>query len=316
MGKEKNDSPQGSTKPRCLPRLFERPLADFIAYCRIECGFARATLDAYGADLHELGAWMVQQEKTGWAELELGLIVEHMRYLEERGLAVSSIARHVATIRVFGRFLEAREHLEKNPAHLIMQPRAWQTLPTTLGVQQMQQLLAAPKPGQSMYLRDVALLELLYAGGLRASELAGLDCGRVHFDLGVVRVLGKGSRERIVPIGRPALDATRAYLHDHRPKLLREDRPTDRLLLSRTGAPMNRVVVWQVVRRHARRAGLVDVHPHTLRHSFATHLLIGGADLRVVQELLGHANIGTTQIYTHVDKRHLKNVIQDCHPRP
>jgi integrase/recombinase XerD len=184
----------------------------------------------------------------------------------------------------------------------------------------MVKLLAGPQPRDAMYLRDRALLELLYAGGLRASELAELECGGLRADLGVARVIGKGNRERIVPIGKPALAAAREYLEGLRPVLMERGRErgraTGRLLLSRTGSPITRVVVWQVVKRHAHRAGLRDVHPHTLRHSFATHLLEGGADLRVVQELLGHSNIKTTQIYTHVDRSRLKAVVKKCHPRP
>ncbi len=282
----------------------------------MECGFASATLEAYEADLRELGAWLTDRGLHAWGSLDLGLIVEHMRAMEQRGLAVSSIARHVATIRVFCRFMEAQGLLPKDPAQLLTQPRAWDTLPNVLGRQQVQRLLEAPRRRDAMYLRDVALLELLYGGGLRASELAGLDQQRLHGDLAVARVHGKGNKERIVPLGQPAMLAAKRYQQDLRPKLVRDSRPTDCLLLSRTGAPMTRVVVWQVVVRHARRAGLRGVHPHTLRHSFATHLLEGGADLRVVQELLGHANIQTTQIYTHVDASGLKRVIEKCHPRP
>jgi len=206
--------------------------------------------------------------------------------------------------------------VEQNPFELLCQPRSWHTLPGILSVAEIERLLAAPKRQDTMYIRNVAVLELLYGGGLRASELASLDQDRVHDDLAVVRVMGKGSKERIVPIGKPALDAICRYRLDMRPALLRSSRPTQRLLLSRTGLPITRVVVWQVVVKHARRAGLRHVHPHTLRHSFATHLLAGGADLRVVQELLGHVNIKTTQIYTHVDTSQLKKVIEKCHPRP
>ena len=296
---------------------FRPPVNAFLDYCRIECGFAPATLQAYQADLRELVDWMNDdQGLVNWQQLDLSLIATHLRTLEQRGLAVSSIARHVATIRVFSRFLEANGYVSPNPAELLSQPRTWQTLPSVLGPIQARQLIEAPLPTDAMYLRDRLLLELLYGAGLRASELAGLDTGGLHLSLSVVRVCGKGGKERIVPVGRPALDAARQYLNKLRPNLLRASRPTERLLLSRNGGPITRVVVWQVVTKHARRAGLHGVHPHTLRHSFATHLLAGGADLRVVQELLGHSNINTTQIYTHVDASKLKSVIQNCHPRP
>ena len=295
--------------------MFDGPVHEFLSFCRVECGFAPATLDAYARDLRDLADWMHDQEHTSWRELDLTGITRHLRWLDARGLAVSSIARHVATIRVFGRFLESVGRTATNPAKLISQPTTWHKLPDVLHPQQMQRLLAAPQPEELLYLRDAALLELLYAGGLRASEVANLDCDRLHEDLGVARVLGKGQKERIVPLGKPALSAARQYSQDLRPNLLKPHLPTNRLLLSRTGRPISRIVVWQVVEKHARRAGFNDVHPHTLRHSFATHLLAGGADLRVVQELLGHANIQTTQIYTHVDSTRLKEVIEKFHPR-
>ena len=299
-----------------MPGPFSRPVNDFLSYCRIECGFAPATLAAYAADLHQLTTWTVRRGLDGWDGLEPGDLTEHVRHLAERGLAVGSIARHVATIRVFARFLESTGRIEANWAEWLVQPANRHMLPDVLNQEQIQRLLDAPCPDHELYLRDVALLELLYASGLRATELADLDCGRLHLDLAVARVLGKGNKERIVPVGAPAVAAASRYLEQLRPRLLRPERPSERLLLSRTGRPMTRVAVWQIVTRHARAAGLTAVHPHTLRHSFATHLLAGGADLRVVQELLGHANIRTTQIYTHVDATRLKDVIRKHHPRP
>jgi len=294
----------------------EPAVRDFLSYCRIECGFAKATLEAYARDLIDLWRWMQQQGHQSWDALNLDTIGQHLRYLEARGLEVSSIARHVATLRVFGRFIEARGYAEKNPAELISRPSAWKRLPAVMGSEQIQQLIDAPRPGDPLYLRDVALLELLYACGLRASEAAEMTLPQVNFTLAIVRVIGKGNKERIVPIGKPALRALQRYLDELRPSLLKPDKPTDCVFLSRTGGPLTRVVIWQVVKRHAKRAGLVGVYPHMLRHSFATHLLSGGADLRVVQEMLGHANITTTQIYTHVDRTRLKEIVTRFHPRP
>jgi integrase/recombinase XerD len=303
--------------PTSIPDAFARPVRDFLSYCRIECGFADATLKAYGADLRDLSLWMAQQGHRDFSVLEMPVIAEHLRFLAaERRLATSSIARHVATMRVFGRYLESIGMLAENPARLMLQPKEWQSLPDVLGPEAVRRLLAAPRPEHPLYLRDVALLELLYAGGLRASEVAELQCDRLHLELGVARVMGKGGKERIVPIGKPALRAVERYSGELRPALLREHRPTNRLLLSRTGKPITRIIVWYIVTHHAQQAGLHDVHPHTLRHSFATHLVSGGADLRVVQELLGHSNIRTTQIYTHVDADRLKTVISKFHPRP
>lgn len=295
---------------------FEAPARAFLSYCKIECGFTPATLAAYGADLRDLWVWLVEQGCTGWGELTLDRVGAYLRELESRGLAVSSIARHVATIRVFCRFLSSEGYLSANPVEPMSQPASWHRLPNVMGREQIERLLAAPDPADGLYDRDVALLELLYAAGLRATEVAELTTTSVHAELGVARVIGKGNRERIVPVGKPALEALRRYETSLRPRLVRPEKPTDRLFLSRSGSPITRVVVWQIVRRHARRAGLAGVHPHLLRHSFATHMLAGGADLRVVQELLGHSNIQTTQIYTHVDRSRLKEVITRYHPRP
>ncbi|MEM9915354.1 MAG: site-specific tyrosine recombinase [Planctomycetota bacterium] len=301
--------------PKKLSR-FEPPVTAFLAYIRIECGFSPSTLAAYGGDLRDLWVWMVQQKQISWNDLTPDLIAEHLKSLEAKGQAVSTIARHVATIRVFCRFLKANDHTDTDPAEQLTQPQTWSRLPTVLGEEQIDKLLAAPDPDALLYLRDVALMEMLYAGGLRASEIADLLTTGIHYDLGVVRVMGKGSKERVVPIGQPALKALQRYTDELREDLVRETSPTDRVFLSRTGQPITRIVVWQIVKRHAEKAGLSHVHPHTLRHSFATHLLAGGADLRVVQELLGHSNIKTTQIYTHVDRSRLKEVLTKFHPRP
>jgi len=294
----------------------EPAVREFLSYCRIECGFAKATLEAYARDLIDLWRWMQQHGHGTWDELDLDTIGLHLRFLEAKGLEISSIARHVATFRVFGRFLEARDFTKRNPAELLSRPSAWKRLPTVMGVDQVTRLIQAPRPTDPLYLRDVALLELLYASGLRASEAAEITLDQINFTLGVARVFGKGQKERIVPVGKQALTALQHYVNKLRPDLVRDDKPTNNVFLSRTGGALTRIVIWQVVKRHAKRAGLTGVYPHMLRHSFATHLLSGGADLRVVQELLGHSNIQTTQVYTHVDRTRLKEVMAKFHPRP
>jgi integrase/recombinase XerD len=295
---------------------FGPPVQAFLSYIRIECGFSPATLAAYGGDLRDLWAWLAGRGVHAWTDLTPDLIAAHLKHLEEKGHATSTIARHVATIRVFCRFLKAHEFHHDDPAEQLTQPQTWRRLPTVLGEEQINRLLAAPDPDALLYLRDVALMEMLYAGGLRASEIAELVTTGVHDELGVVRIMGKGQKERVVPLGRPALRALQRYIEELREDLVRACSPTDRVFLSRTGQPITRIVVWQIVKRHAEKAGLDNVHPHTLRHSFATHLLAGGADLRVVQELLGHSNIATTQLYTHVDRSRLKEVLTKFHPRP
>ncbi len=314
--------PRASTGSAATPTVgkkvsrFKAPVDAFQAYIRIECGFSPNTISAYLGDLRDLWVWMAGRQKHAWTDLTADLIADHLRSLEEKGLAVATIARHVATLRVFCRFLKARDLHDQDPAEQLTQPQTWQRLPTVLGEQQVNQLLAAPDPDSLLYLRDVALMEMLYAGGLRASEVADLRTTGVHVDLGVVRVIGKGNKERVVPLGQPAFRALQSYHDELREDLLRDEHPTDRVFLSRTGQPITRIVVWQIIKRHAQQAGLAHVHPHTFRHSFATHLLAGGADLRVVQELLGHSNIATTQLYTHVDRSRLKEVVNKFHPRP
>lgn len=299
-----------------LPDSLRGPLREFLSYCKIECGFSPATVGAYGDDLHELAMNMTAASRKQWTQLDRDMLTHHLTQLDQRGLSDTSIARHVASIRVLGKFLHAAGHVPENPAGDLSRPAAWQHLPDTLSVQSVGQLLEAVDEDHPLHLRDRALLELLYAAGMRATEVATLTLGQIIADLAVARVLGKGNKERIVPLGVPAIQAVQRYLAELRGELYREDLPTDRLLLSRTGRPIDRATVWNVVKAHARRAGLQQVSPHTLRHSFATHLLAGGADLRVVQELLGHANIRTTQVYTHVDRSRLKQVIAEHHPRP
>ena len=281
----------------------------------MECGFSPATLSAYAADLRDLWVWMVEAgHRAGWNELTHDRIVEHMKSLQERDLQTSSIARHTATIRVFCRFLGAEGLADGDAAERLSQPKTWKRLPHVLGHDDVEKLIAAPDRTSPLFLRDVALLELLYAGGLRASEAATIPVDAIDDRLRVVRVIGKGNKERILPIGAPCHAAIARYLAELRPGLVRTATPE--LFLSRTGQPISRIVVWQIVKRHAAAAGLRGVHPHTLRHSYATQLLAGGADLRVVQEMLGHEDLATTEIYTHVDRSRLADVVARFHPRP
>jgi integrase/recombinase XerD len=260
-------------------------------------------------------------------------LADHLAALRsEKNHQGSTVIRHLATLRVYFRWLVAVGKLADNPADILDRPTRWKKLPSLLSPRQVKSLIEAPRPEPEaptkkrgsppppLHLRDRALLELLYACGLRASESATLAVRDFHDTLGVVMVTGKGDKQRLVPVGKPAQAAVKEYLSQCRPLLVRPDgRDKGRLLLSRTGRPLERVAVWQLVKKHALAAGLLGpgrkVHPHVLRHSFATHLLAGGADLRVVQELLGHADIATTQIYTHVDSSRLKDVHARFHPR-
>ncbi len=299
---------------------FTRPLEDFLTYLRVEAALAAATLVAYRADLEDLVEDLGQQRVAGVEAVRGEHLAGHLRRLSrERQLQPSSIVRHLATIRVFFRFLRANGLVDEDPTRLLERPMRWRRLPGVLSPKKMRALLAAPAPESGrLWLRDRALLELMYAAGLRASEAGGLRLNEYNGTLGVVLVCGKGGRERLVPVGGPARSSTQQYLAELRPQLTHfgDGRDRQHLLLSHTGRPLERVAIWQIVRRNALVAGLGDIHPHMLRHSFATHLLAGGADLRSVQELLGHADISTTQIYTHVDRTHLREVVKKYHPRP
>lgn len=308
----------------------------FRVYLAVEAGLSPATLDAYMRDLAGLTRDCVSHGILGPEAITPESLIGYVQRLRsERKLSGASVTRHLSTVRVFFRWLlsvgavhqDATEHLEA--------PTRWKRLPDVLSPRDMQGLLAAARerapararPRESdlapanaspseLWLRDRALLELMYASGLRASEAAGVQLQALDLAHGWLRVLGKGSKQRLVPMGEPARAAIEAYMKDLRPKLLRPDgRDKGRLFLSKSGRPITRVTVYTIVRSCAKEAGLARVHPHMMRHSFATHLLAGGADLRVVQELLGHADIGTTQIYTHVDRSRLKQVHETYHPR-
>ena len=217
---------------------------------------------------------------------------------------------------MFLRFAKLRRLIEDDGGEVLETPKTWQRLPAVCNKQQVLRLLEAPSPQEPFYLRDKALLELLYATGVRASELAGLKTTDVNLDIGYLRCLGKGSKERVIPVGKIAIGATRDYLRDLRPKLAKPQSHAF-LLLSRTGRPLSRIEIWRLVKKYAVRAGMPrNVTVHTLRHCFATHLLSGGADLRSVQEMLGHVDIATTQIYTHVDHERLRQIHKKFHPRP
>lgn len=303
-----------------LPSTFAGPVREFLTYLRVEAGLSPATIGAYGRDLRDLAIELDQRGIASVDAVQAHDLAEHLRGLHrERAMQPASIARHLASLRVFFRFLEANGRLRENPTRLLETPTRWRRLPGVLSPKQIRALLEAPslETGR-LWLRDRTMLELMYAAGLRASEVGAIQLNEFNGTLGVVLVTGKGSKQRMVPVGRPARELVDRYLAELRPKLARfnDGRDQQRLLLSHTGRPLERVAVWQIVRRCARIAGLHDVHPHKLRHSFATHLLMGGADLRVVQELLGHTNVSTTQIYTHVDRSRLQQVVKTHHPRP
>lgn len=305
------------------PDPFERDTTGFLAFLRVECGLSINTREAYRRDLRDLLKDLQAAGCSSPAEATTEQLRAHAISLtRDKGMAGSSVARHLATMKVFFRWLHARGRIATNPADHLDQPTKWKHLPHVLSPAQVRDLILQatpptdPQPGSPpLWIRDRAILELLYASGLRATEAATLGVSDVIRDAGIVRVTGKGNKDRIVPLGTPAVKAIDQYEKECRPLLERPARPQSVLFLSRTGRPLDRNRLWQIVTNLARQAGLPHTYPHMLRHSFATHLLAGGADLRVVQEMLGHADIATTEIYTHVDRSRLKAVVKQYHPR-
>ncbi len=296
------------------PELGEHLIA-FLDYLQAECGLSGNTRSAYQNDLTMFLAYMRSQGGCGVNDLQTSAIEGFLRAQRHAGYAVSSICRELAAVRMFCRYLAMQRIVDRDCSESVDPPRKWNRLPTVLDTASVQTLLEAPSTDTDAYaLRDRALLYLLYAAGLRASEAATIQTTGINFRLGVLRVMGKGSKERVVPVAGAALAAVQEYLDRGRGLLARQD--DDSLFLSRSGRCMSREDVFHVMRKYSRRAALRGkVSPHTLRHSFATDMLSRGADLRSVQEMLGHADISTTQVYTHVDAARLKAVHKKFHPR-
>jgi integrase/recombinase XerD len=300
-------------------RPFEHHLLDFLGYLEFERGLSRNTLEAYRSDLLQLGAHL---EREGVDVLDAehehlaGFLTDLANGGEDRpAVAPATLQRKAACLRSFYRHLRREGLLERDPTADLRAPRKSQRLPKVLNRDEVQKLLATPRGTDPAALRDRALLETMYACGLRASEAIDLTMGDIDLHAGVLRARGKGSKERLVPVGREAVQAVRAYVQRGRPALVGlRDEP--HLFVNHRGAGLTRQGLYKIVQRHARTAGLDDrMSPHTLRHTFATHLLAGGCDLRSVQEMLGHADVATTQIYTHVSAEKLKDVYFQAHPR-
>jgi integrase/recombinase XerD len=295
-------------------RIPAPPVKRFLDYLFVECRLAGSTVTTYQRILIEFWDNLSEQCES-FPELSISDVQQHLIALQHRGLSVSTIAQHVAAIRMFLRFLHAEGDLRQDLTTLIESPKRWRAIPKSLHEKQVDALLNAPEASEEFYLRDRALLELLYATGIRVSEAVELTCSQVNVKVGYLRCIGKGNKERVIPIGTSAVRALRTYIQRQRPGLA-GPRARDALFLSRTGRPLDRTNVWRLVRKYAACVGLEDrMSPHTLRHCFATHMLAGGADLRIVQELLGHADVSTTQVYLHVDEARLKQVHKLYHPR-
>jgi integrase/recombinase XerD len=292
----------------------EADVRTFLSYLRVEKGLSDNTIQSYRRDMLKFVGFLDKQNLVT-AKIQRQDVVDFLAMLYKRRLDSRSVARHLVTIRHFFRFSLLEGFIKEDPAATIESPKFRQSLPYFLSVEEVERLLAQPDTSSAIGLRDKAIIELMYSTGIRVSELAGIRVGDLQLDAGCLRCIGKGNKERLVPVGKKALAVVEAYMKKSRPELLK-DNASANLFLNQRGRPMDRVMIWKMMGRYGRKAELrKPLKPHTLRHSFATHLLDRGADLRSVQMMLGHSDISTTQIYTHVVEERLKQVYKAHHPR-
>ncbi len=293
----------------------DRLVDAFLDHLAVERGLAENTRIAYRHDLAQFMGFLQRRQIDHMNRVQSQHVSEHLLTQRKRGLSTRSLSRQLAAIRMFCRFLVREKMLPADVTQTIDSPKLWRLLPHTLTYDEVEHLLDAPRPKVKLGLRDKAIFELMYASGLRVSEVASVKLSDINLEAGFLRVLGKGNKERIVPVGKQAVDWLVRYLQEARSTFARAD-TTGEVFLSTRGKPLSRKTIWHLIKKYARAARIdKNITPHTLRHSFATHLLENGGDLRVIQEMLGHANIATTQIYTHVDQRRLKETHYRFHPR-
>jgi integrase/recombinase XerD len=309
-----------AVEPRSAAEIrFEGLVLDFLSYLELERGLSRNTLNAYRTDLLQYGGFLAAHDLDALAvgPADVADFLAELATGDERpACSAATIHRKAACLRSFYKHLRRDELIVADPTASLSAPRRARRLPQVLNQAEVGKLLAAPRGSEPTALRDRALLEVMYACGLRASETIGLEVADLDLHEGLLRARGKGSKERLVPLGRKAITAVRSYLRGGRPKLIGARAEEPKLFVNFRGGPLTRQGLYKIVQRHARAAGLAGrMSPHTLRHSFATHLLAGGCDLRAVQEMLGHADIATTQMYTHLSGEHLKDVYFKAHPR-
>ena len=291
-------------------------LSGFLHYLKAELGLSENTSKAYERDLKRFFLWYRDNGPAKIQFVDLGLLSRYLQDLHEHQYAATSMARHLVSLKMLFRYLVLESILPESVVELVNSPKLWQHLPKVLSPEKVDQLIASPTRMDRTPLRDRALLALMYATGCRASEVCGITLRDIQLEEGYCRCVGKGNKERIVSLNPVARASVEAYMKHERPKLVKEEDASTPLLVSRTGKTLSRITVWKLVKRYAARIGASrEVSPHTLRHSFATHMLAGGAEIRALQELLGHASIRTTQIYTQVDHSRLKSIHEKCHPR-
>ena len=290
-------------------------LMDYLHYLKVERGLSENMINSYGIDLKLFLEYLRENEIPSFKQVNKEVIVNYMQSEKNNNKANSSILRSVSSLRKFFQYLAQEKIIEKDPMLLIDTPKKKQHLPQVLTKEEVEKLLRSPNTGQVLGLRDRAMLELMYATGLRISEIINLKLEDLHLTMGTLQTLGKGHKERIVPVGDEAIKWVNRYLEEARPKLLKQKR-SNYLFLNFHGNNLTRQGVWKNLKAEVRKAGIQkNITPHTLRHSFATHILENGADLRIVQELLGHADISTTQIYTHLSNKQLADIYNRAHPR-
>lgn len=287
----------------------------FKNYQQAERGMAENTVISYGHDLQRYADWFAGGQMRDFRKPTLSELADYIAFMRDDNLAPSSIARHLVALKMFYRFLKMEERADPAAVELLSSPALWERIPQVLSPESVDKLLASPVPTDRFFLRDRAILETMYATGCRASEVVNLKVADVYLDAKFCKCIGKGAKHRLVPLGSKAVEALRVYLGETRTGSIM-GAPSEYVFLSRAGKKLDREILWAIIKKYVKRAGLHrKTSPHTLRHSFATHLLSGGADLRAVQEMLGHASIGTTQIYTHVDRSRLKQMHKLFHPR-
>lgn len=296
---------------------FQYAIEDYIHFIQVERQLSDNTLASYRRDLETYVSFLQEVEAmSDFRKVERTIILRHLEQLRMQGKTSRTVARHISSIRSFHQFLLREKRAETDPTVHLEMPTIEQKLPNILSIEEIEALLIAPNHSKPQGVRDVAMLELLYGSGMRISELIALDLSDIHLTMGFVRVFGKGGKERIIPLGKSALSALNHYLNSARGQLQGKYPKTDAFFINQRGKRLTRQGCWKLMKEHALKAGIQhELTPHTLRHSFATHLVENGADLRAVQEMLGHADISTTQIYTHISKTRLSEVYKQFHPR-
>ncbi len=291
-------------------------LKEYLGILSFEKNLSENTTNAYKNDLKKFLSFVQEKNVTDYNQINAGHIAKFFEHQKENGIDSATTARYMSSLKGFFGYLEDNNYIEKNPTSTLSPVKKSRKLPAVLSFPEIERILNSPKTGEITGLRDKAILETFYSSGLRVSELINLKVNDLYFADEVVRVLGKGSKERIVPLGSSAINWLKEYLMKSRPLLEKKSKSQNYVFLNKRGTKLSRMWIWKIVNYYALQAGITkEIHPHTFRHSFATHLLEGGADLRAVQEMLGHADISTTQIYTHIDRNYIKQVHKDHHPR-